>query len=364
MALLGFAAAAGGQTAVRVAVRGAYASPKSFWAQGARLDEYGINAIFVHSGAVTADLLSRAREEGALVFAEFATLNGKGYVENHPEAWPVNERGEKSPQATWFLGVCPTDPGFRQYRMEQLRRLLESAPIAGLWMDYFHWHAQFEDPSPILPETCFNESCLQRFRTDTGIQLPAGSPAETAPLILARHERAWRDWRCSILLEWAREIRKTLAAKQPHALLGLYHCPWNDVEYDGARRRILGLDLEKLAPLIDVFSPMVYHGRMGRSPQWVGEYAGWLCDRVGIRAGRVERQGATVRLNVTPQVWPIVQAHNDPGMISAREFETVLRLGASSQCTGVMMFTLGAVAEDPAKLGLLKRIYSEWSGPK
>ena len=88
-------------------------------------------------------------------------------------------------------------------------------------------------------------------------------------------------WRTRQLLDWAREVKEMLRRKRPGALLGVYHCPWTDEEFGGARRRILGLDLEALAPTVDVFSPMVYHGRMQRRPEWVGEYVEWLSRRLG-----------------------------------------------------------------------------------
>jgi len=53
-------------------------------------------------------------------------------------------------------------------------------------------------------------------------------------------------------------------------------------------------------------------------------------------------------------VWPIVQAYDDPGVISAEEFGRVLRYGAGAGSTGVMMFTTNAVAESPAKSEIMK----------
>ena len=159
--------------------------------------------------------------------------------------------------------------------------------------------------------------------------------------MLERHEREWRLWRTRQLLDWARGVKETLRRKRPGALLGVYHCPWTDEEFGGARRRILGLDLEALAPIVDVFSPMVYHGRMQRRPEWVGEYVEWLSRRLGKRA----------------KIWPIVQAHDKPRRIPAEEFEKVLRLGTAAAATGVMMFTGQAVAEDEAKLEVMRRVY-------
>ncbi len=321
-----------------------YSNPAPFWEKGANLRDYGVNALFVHGGAITSQLMARAGEEGARVFAEFPTWNGKGYVERRPEAWPLNEKGEKAPAATWFLGVCPTDPGFRAYRMQQLHDLLERFDLAGVWMDYFHWHAQFEDPDPVLPETCFSESCLAAFQASSGIRVPPGTPARRAEWILGRHERAWRRWRVECLLGWAREIGDAVRRRRPGALVGVYHCPWKDTEYDGALGRVLGLDLDRLAAAVDVLSPMVYHGRMRRNPEWVGESVEWLSGRVNSKA----------------RIWPIVQAHNEPRAIPAGEFERVLRMGAGGGATGVMMFTAHAVASDPAKMEVMRRVYRQW----
>jgi len=328
----------------KIEIRGLYSHPKAFWDKGARLSDYGVNAVFVHSGSITAELLARATDEGARVFAEFPTLNGKGYVEKHAEAWPINEHGEKAPAATWFMGACPTEPGFRALRMKQLDALLDTFDIAGVWMDYFHWHAQFEDPNPVLPETCFSQSCVATFENTSGVRVPAGSAAERARWILKRHAREWRNWRTSQLLDWAREMKATVRKKRPGALLGVYHCPWTDDEFDGARRRILGLDLDQIATVVDVFSPMVYHGRMRRRPEWVGVNVEWLSRKIRNRA----------------KIWPIVQAHNEPYEISADEFEKVLRLGVSGAATGVMMFTAQSVASDDAKMHVLRRVYREW----
>ena len=325
-------------------IRGIYSNPRAFWERGLRLNDYGVNALFVGSGSITPALLSRAAEQGARVFAEFPTLNGKGYVEKHPEAWPVNELGVKAPQATWFLGACPTEPGFRAFRMKQLEDLLAGNDLAGVWMDYFHWHAQFEDPQPILPETCFCEGCIAAFEKAAALQVPSGPIPERARWILARQTQAWRDWRVDHLNGWARGIKATLNRLRPGSLLGVYHCPWTDAEFDGARRRILGLDFDKLAGIVDVFSPMVYHGRMERAPDWVGENVEWLSRKLGGRA----------------KIWPIVQAADGPKPVSAAEFEKVLRLGASAGATGVMMFTAQAVANDPGKLDAMRRVYAGW----
>lgn len=330
-----------------VEIRGIYGSPNPIWKQGINLNELGVNAIFVHSGSIDSAMIKRARSEGLKVYAEFATLNGLNYVERHPEAWAINEKGDRVEAASWFMGVCPTEPGFRKFRFQQLEDLLQKYDIDGVWMDYVHWHAQFEDPNPILPETCFCNVCLEKFSTSTDIQIPEGTITENAQWILKNHNVSWRDWRCGVIYEWTLEFKNIIQKINPKALLGLYHCPWNDEEFNGARRRILGLDYNLLRETIDVFSPMVYHQKMGYDPVWVKENITWFSNKL-----KMEK-------NSFPKVWPIVQAVNDPGIISNKEFEAVLRGGLEGASTGVMMFTTNAIAEDKGKMEVMKTVYRE-----
>lgn len=96
---------------------------------------------------------------------------------------------------------------------------------------------------------------------------------------------------------------------------------------------------------LDVFSPMVYHAIMGRAVEWVGDNVAWWSQRLGGRA----------------KLWPIVQALNKPREVTPLEFNNALRLGASGAATGVMMFTVQAVASDKAKLEAMGRLYRSWS---
>lgn len=53
------------QTGKKIQILGAYGTPKTFWEKGKRLKDYGINALFVHSGSIDDALVRRAREEVA-----------------------------------------------------------------------------------------------------------------------------------------------------------------------------------------------------------------------------------------------------------------------------------------------------------
>lgn len=331
--------------AMVVETRGVYGHPQLFWDKGYQLNKLNVNAVFLHHKSITDSFMRRAGAENLKVYAEFATLNGEGYVQNHPEAWAIGKDGKKVEKATWFMGVCPTDPGFIKHRMDELGMLARKYNLDGVWLDYLHWHAQFEDPDPILPETCFNNSCVTRFSRESGLRIPNGTIAERADYILEHHEKEWRQWRATVVAGWVTQCKEVLKQIRPGALLGIYHCPWNDIEFDSARYKILGLDYTLLRKDADVFSPMVYHKRMGRSPQWVKENIDWFTGRLGDNPTKV---------------WPIVQAYSDSTRMSPAEFEAVLRNAITGTATGVMMFTSNAVAEDEQKVEVMKKVYGEW----
>jgi hypothetical protein len=251
------------------------------------------------------------------------------------------------------LGVCPTNEAFLNSRLQALQELVTRQKLDGIWLDYLHWHAQFEDPRPRLPETCFNESCVKLFQEETGIAVKGTKPQEWAQDLLKNHERNWRDWRCIVLINIARRCREVLWQHAPHLMLGNFQCGWRDDEHGGARRDILGLDLKRMADIFDVLSPMLYHGRSGHSPRWVGQNVAWLCEHLKLKGAPQEKL----------KVWPIVQAWDDPQgrKVSPDDFEKVLVDATTGGSTGVMMFTLDAVVENDQKLAIMKRVYANLS---
>jgi len=326
-------------------VKGIYGNPEVLLGKGYSFKDLGINSIFVHKGSITAELMDIARQQNIKVFAEFPLLNGKEFLETHPEAWPIDSNGNRSPQADWFMGICPTHPEFKKYREIQLRTLLTTFKVDGIWLDYVHWHAQFETPHPILPETCFCSYCLKDFSNSFQLTLPEGDSKTRASWILTEKDQEWRKWRSEVIIRWVKDFKKIVHEYNPDAKLGIYYCPWYPTDFNEAGYRILGLDIPELYQEADVLSPMIYHGRMGRRPEWVKEYLEWLQQAIISKNG----MGAAI--------WPIVQASNEPVTISPLEFRKVMTMGASAPSTGIMMFSTGAFQEDSLKIEVMKDLY-------
>ena len=327
-------------------IKGVYGNPGTLLDAGYSFDSLGMNAVFVRSISLNREFYDNAREQGCKVFVEFPTLIGRNYLQDHPEAWPINEKGEQSPPADWFMGICPTDPGFIEYRSAQLKDILNEFDVDGIFLDYLHWHAQFETSDPILPQTCFCDRCTGLFGESTGITLQHDDIPAKAEWILSRNETEWRKWRNGILNGWVDKMGHIVKNIRPDALLGVYYCSWYPEDHNSALYNILGIDVGELAMRADVLSPMLFHKMKERPVRWVGEYVEWLGDLTGDGQ------------NGTPLIWPIVQAHNAPGIVSPEEFRQVMLEGSKPPSTGIMMFSDQSLLQDKEKTEVMRELYT------
>jgi uncharacterized lipoprotein YddW (UPF0748 family) len=244
------------------------------------------------------------------------------------------------------MGICPTCPDFKADRRQHLKNILKQFKVDGVFLDYLHWHAQFETPEPILPETCFCERCTDLFSNKYNIDIPKENISDISNHILSFHEKEWRDWRRSILTDWIIDMNHILKSHQPESLLGLFYCAWYPDEYDSALYRILGIDINDFVREADVLAPMLFHHMKDRPVNWIGEYITWL-----------DSVSNSILPENRPEIWPIVQAHNNPGEVSPTEFREAMLQGSSFPSSGIMMFSDGALLQDPRKIEIMRELY-------
>jgi len=335
-----------------VAIRGIYGGvPSRIFERGETLDDYGVNAVWIGSDGATAEVVAalRAKAPGVRVFAEFNTMHHASYLEAHPDAAPVGPDGLRSPAPDGWQGVCPTHPEYRRERMAAFRKTLAEAPIDGIWLDYHHAHASWEQAEPNLPDTCFCPRCLDAFARDTGRPLGDGPTPEIARRLLGEDRERWVAWRCGVFTDWVREFRAIVDEVRPSALLGTFHCPWTDEERGGALRGKLAIDLKAQAAYLDVFSIMPYHARFGHAddPAWISRQTAWLGRFLGVKGEPGERH----------RIWPIVQLADWGEEVRPEDVATVVDHGTRPPSTGVTIFHWSGVGGDDAKLRELSRAY-------
>ena len=331
-------------------LRGIYGGvPQEILDTGTTLRAFGADAVWLGSGSITAERLALLREQKVQVYAEFNTLHVADYLKTHPDAAPIGSDGRVSPPPDGWQGICPTHDGYRRWRMQAFRTLLERFAIDGVWLDYHHAHASWEQAVPNLPDTCFCERCLAAFQAATGVRLPPGPTAERAALLLSTHHDVWVRWRASVFTDWVREFDAIRDEVRPGALLGTFHNPWTDEDFEGARLKKLGIDLRAQAPYLDVFSPMPYHARFGhvQDPEWIARQVRWLGSHLGIEGRPGERH----------RIWPIVQIADWGEPVPLAQVEPVLRLGARKPATGVLVFAWSGLRKQPDKIEAIGRAF-------
>jgi hypothetical protein len=361
--ILGASAAATARTSVlqatqkssartNIQIRGIYGGfPKQILDRGETPADYGVNAIWVGSGSLDAKEIERYHKLGLKVFAEFNSMHAAQYLKEHPNAAPIGPDGKPSPPPNGWQGVSPFHAGYRQDRMNEFRRVLRTFEIDGIWLDYHHAHASWEQAEPNLPDTDFSATALRQFQRQTGIALPADI-AEAGKLLLSTHRDAWTDFRCGVFTDWVREYRQIVNESRPTALLGTFHCPWSSEDFDGAIRHKLAIDLKAQAPYLDVFSIMPYHARFGHAndPAWISRQTQRLGELVGI-SGKPDEQR---------RIWPIVQLADWGERVPVEQISTVLDHGSRAPATGVMVFHWSGISKEWDKAEAMKRVYRSW----
>lgn len=333
----------------QVAITGVYGGYLSqIVARGEKPADYGINAVWVGSGGLKAAEIAQHRAMGLKVFAEFNSMHHAAFLREHPDAAPIGPDGKPSPAPNGWQGVSAHHAGYRRERMQEFRRVLETFEIDGIWLDYHHAHASWEQATPQLPDTDFCPQALVDFKRKTGLKLPAEVPA-AARLLLGEQRQAWTDFRCAVFTEWVREYREILNATRPVALLGTFHCPWDENDHDGAMRQKLAIDLKAQAAHLDVFSIMPYHARFGHAtdPVWVSRQTRQLGEHLGIRGTPGEKH----------RIWPIVQLADWGEAVPVEQVRAVIDHGTRLPATGVMAFRWGGFANDWPKVEAMGAAY-------
>lgn len=299
------------------------------------LKKEGINAVF--GGYENKTLREAFHKEGIKIYAEIGLFVGTEHWKSHPESRPITRRGIPMEKEDWYGGVCPNQDWLRQKKLLSIQKLCKENQVDGIWLDFIRYPCHWEGKDPQLTDTCFCPVCLQRFQQQTGIKIPAKlkSTKIKADWILTNHPDDWYNWRCSVITDYVKETRKVIKKVNPKILVGLFGVPWTASDYDNAIYRIIGQDYRKLAPFVDVFSPMVYHRICYKNPDWIHQVT------------------AEFQIMTGKPVVPIIQACSVPDTLSEGEFIHSLNEARKSPSSGVIIFTLDYALKEK-KFNLIK----------
>ena len=179
-----------------------------------------------------------------------------------PELVPTGADGHPIRYGSLVQGVCLSQKDFLEETEQNLLAGLNAYQPAGIWLDYLTYAGWFETPEPDLQESCFCIDCITEFCQSTGID--AVAPKH----ILSAYPRQWAQHKCQRVAGFAARYASLIRSRLPGCVIGAYMCPWTPDEFNGALGRIFAQDYALLAPSIDIFTPLIYAHKSGRSAEW------------------------------------------------------------------------------------------------
>jgi hypothetical protein len=227
-----------------------------------QLAGYGANALWFHMFDAAA--FEACARYGIAACVEFKTFRAD--FDQRPELIPIGADGGPIRYGHLVQGVCLSRREFLEEVEESLLAGVRAFQPTGIWLDYLTYAGWFETPEPDLQESCFCPDCIADFCEAKNVD--AASPAE----ILTHFAGQWERHKCERIAGWATHYAGIIRAHLPDCIVGAYTCPWTPEEFDGALTRIFAQDYGLLAPAIDVFTPLIYGHKSGRSPAWGREF--------------------------------------------------------------------------------------------
>jgi hypothetical protein len=225
-------------------------------------NELGANAAWFHGFDGKAFDICQKHSIAACV--EFKTFRAD--FNQHPELIPIGVDGKPIRYGELVQGVCLSQVDYLEETEANLLNGIQTYAPAGIWFDYLTYSGWFESPTPDLQESCFCAACVADFCSTTGID------AQDPHVIVEKHQHAWTNHKTDRIAGFAKQYVKLIHSYRPSTTIGAYMCPWTPQEFNRALTRIFAQDYVKLAPFIDVFTPLIYVEKSGRTASWGREF--------------------------------------------------------------------------------------------
>ncbi len=285
----------------------------------AQFKEANVSAVFVPPDR---DTIRFFREQDFEVFLTLNVFGGRQAWKMFPDSIPVTADGAKL--SGKYGGVCPTHFEWRESRLQLLDSWLKDYSgeevISGVWLDFIRYPGSWEHTEASIPDTCYCHRCLTFFQVEKGVVLPDGlSVADAARWIKENAADKWLQWKKEQITAFVRDVRAVVdkAGVGQKVRLGVFLVPWMRGENDGAVTFLLGQDAEQFAGYVDVFSPMVYHRMVGKTPDWISQVTEYFAEVTG------------------KPIWPIIQAED----LEAVEFAKAVAATGTGKGQGLLVYS-------------------------
>jgi len=319
--------------------------------------DLGINTAFVSETLLAdPDFRARARAGGLTLFLIYPVFQSPEAVKEDPGLAAVTASGAPA-HDEWVEFFCPTKgEGVLAERAAHLRSVVAAGDPEYVSLDFIRYFVFWEKVAPdrtpeSLPQTCFCPDCLASFERTAGVAIPADltTTAEKAAWVLSTHAADWADWKCDRIAGVVSRFVRAAREARPSVKINLHAVPWRRDDFGGAVRSVAGQDLARLAPLVDLVSPMTYHHMVRRTPAWVHDV---VADAADLAGG----------VPVLPSI-QVDRAYVDEDLPPA-EFRAALDQALRPPSRGVVLWSWAALAGSPGKKAVLRSVAALKNRPR
>jgi len=309
--------------------------------------DLGVNTLFV-SEALLRDVGFRAlaKSEGVALFLIFPVFQSPEAIKEDPGLAAITSAGSPA-RDEWVEFVCPAREDYLRRKVDQLKRLVADGDPYAVSLDFIRYFVFWEKVAPdrapdSLPQTCFCPVCLAGFTKEMDVTLPAElvTTAEKAGWILTTHAAEWTEWKCRTIARAVERLAQAAREVKPSVKVNLHAVPWRHDDFGGAVRSVAGQDLARLAPYVDLISPMCYHHMVRRNPAWVHDVVLDISSRTGAAV-----------LASTQVSEAYIEEPLSPG-----EFRAAAAEALKPPSIGDVLWSWDALSKSPEKKALLKRL--------
>lgn len=309
--------------------------------------DLGINTAFVSDVLLgNAEFRAAAKSHGIDLFLIFPVFQDPEAIKADPGLAAITAAGVAA-HDDWVEFVCPAREDYIRRKIGRLKALVAAGDPYAVSLDFIRYFVFWEKVAPdrapaTLPQTCFCPVCLAGFEKEMGLALPAtlGTTADKARWILSAHAAEWTEWKCRTIARAVERLARAAREVKPAVKVNLHAVPWRHDDFGGAVRSVAGQDLARLAPFVDLISPMCYHHMVRRPPAWVHD----------VVADISSRTGAPVLASIQ------VSEAYVPEPLPPGEFRAAVVEALKPPSTGVVLWSWDALAKSPEKQALLRRL--------
>ncbi|UCH63593.1 MAG: hypothetical protein JSU77_03885 [Fidelibacterota bacterium] len=307
-------------------------------------DELGINTVFAAPSLLNTEFRMSARAHQIETFIIVPIFFDPDTLHLNPDLYAVTKDGNTAVEE-WVEFVCPSRKEYRERKIETIRTLIRELDPDGLSLDFIRhfvfWEKVYPDRQPEnIPNTCFDSQCLQKFQMDLNLSIPdsLSQVPEIAAWIRDNYLAEWTEWKCGLITGMIREIVDAAREINPGIKINVHAVPWRQDDFGNAIRNVVGQDFSKIAPHVDMLSPMTYAHMVKQKPEWVNSV--------------VEDLAGMVKCRIIPSIQVNEAYLTEP--LTVAEFEKSLIAALKKPSSGVIFWSWEQLVENPEKMEILR----------